>query len=495
MVLSQVSRKRETNVGKIQREIDMASVRIRLAGGESKSSIARSLKVPRQTLCHRIDHPELDNVPIGTERNGVTKKPPTDPREGLEAERLKNVDGSYEETKRAGEQTHQQQNDDGSQTLSSTGSRITSIPELLKACNIDPEYWEAYDGVVQSYEGMRKDVKKDLEFDEGKITGYVYDEGKLHVETLFKIKVKIRKREEKKIEELVELHRQMMDEREPMDFSFHVVTEPKSTDEDAVTLELATTDIHMSGLSWSKETNDDSWTTDKAVVEYLESSRYLVRHAGHFAKVGKIVIPFGNDFFNSDNASQQTHKGTQQHDDSRWQRSFSIGGDAMCQLGEGFAREGYEVEFLLVQGNHDWERSYYLGDKLKSHFRNTPNVTVDNQPCAIKYRLHGVTLVGYEHGHARMKDKDKTGIMADTAPADLWAGALFKEWHHGHIHHQKVLDDGRVTIRWFRALCPLSSWAAANGYRGIRAAQACMYHPTMGPLDQYNWYPRTCKRR
>lgn len=486
-------------MGTARHTIDMAAVRERLASGESKTSIARDLGIPRRSLCHRIDNPHLDNLRAGdstkhkksaltTVGNNLQVKPLAAKDPGL-----KTVPGDYGAVKKEGEKTHQQENDDGTQTLSSTGSRIKNVRQLLEACGVDTDYWEPYDGIVQSYEGMRKDVKKDLEFEEGRISGYVYDEGKLHVETLYKIRVKLRKRKEKTLEELAQVFRSYLEDREPANFTkfVNVTTDSKTEDENCIDLEIATTDVHCGMLAWGKETRDASWNTDKAVAEYIESSLYLVKHAECFGKIRSITIPFGNDFFNSDNAKQKTHAGTDQHDDTRWQNSFAIGSDAVCQLGEILGAR-YNVEMLLVQGNHDWERSFYLGEKLRSHFRNTPSVKVDNEPCAFKYRLHGCTLVGYEHGHGP-KEKQQGLLMADTAPAEMWARARFKEWHHGHVHHERTLDDGRVTLRWFRALCPLSSWAAKMGYRGIRSAVACMYHPTRGPLDQYNWFPATCK--
>ena len=57
------------------------------------------------------------------------------------------------------------------------------------------------------------------------------------------------------------------------------------------------------------------------------------------------------------------------------------------------------VQVVMVTGNHDTQRLYYLGDVLEAWFRNTKDVAVDNSPRQRKYfRYHG-NLIGFTHGH------------------------------------------------------------------------------------------------
>lgn len=79
-------------------------------------------------------------------------------------------------------------------TIISKSSRIKTVEQLKDRCEIDEEVWAETYANVETWEGYRRDEQKDLQFDEGKITGYVYDQGRLTIETLYKVEVKLVRR-------------------------------------------------------------------------------------------------------------------------------------------------------------------------------------------------------------------------------------------------------------------------------------------------------------
>lgn len=70
-----------------------------------------------------------------------------------------------------------------------TSSRITSLEEIIEACKIDLDVWEIERHVVNTWEMGRKDKKVHMQFDEGKISGEIDDDGEITVETLYQVKV------------------------------------------------------------------------------------------------------------------------------------------------------------------------------------------------------------------------------------------------------------------------------------------------------------------
>jgi hypothetical protein len=38
------------------------------------------------------------------------------------------------------------------------------------------------------------------------------------------------------------------------------------------------------------------------------------------------------------------------------------------------------VDVIIIPGNHDEERTFYMGDALACRYEGNPNVTVDNSP-------------------------------------------------------------------------------------------------------------------
>lgn len=59
----------------------------------------------------------------------------------------------------------------------SLSTQITKPEEQMEAAGIDPAVWTYDDFDVRTYDGWRGDTRKDLTFDEGRISGYVKDGG------------------------------------------------------------------------------------------------------------------------------------------------------------------------------------------------------------------------------------------------------------------------------------------------------------------------------
>lgn len=93
-------------------------------------------------------------------------------------------------------------------TLSAVLSeRIRSLDDLMEAFDVDLEVWEVTNDIINSYESFRKDIDKDLSYDEGLVSGHVVDDGGVVIVPLFQIKAWLVRRKPVAVEPvLVPMH-------------------------------------------------------------------------------------------------------------------------------------------------------------------------------------------------------------------------------------------------------------------------------------------------
>lgn len=243
------------------------------------------------------------------------------------------------------------------------------------------------------------------------------------------------------------------------------------------TLEVSIPDLHLGKLAWDEETGHDNYDSHIAEDRFKNALEDLLSR-GDQSEIGQIVLPVGNDYFNVNSKDNVTAHGTPQNEDGRWQKSFRRG----CNLAVWAANRCNEiapVKIVIVAGNHDLERVFYLGEFLEAFFRNEKDIEVDNAPTPRKYHVAGKTLLCFTHGD-RMKLNDLTHI-AQVEMRDMWGKTKFCEWHLGHLHRESAIESGGVVARVIPSLSPPDSWHSNSGYvTSNPAAQAFLYDPESG---------------
>lgn len=263
--------------------------------------------------------------------------------------------------------------------------------------------------------------------------------------------------------------------------NFRVVEPSRSTGR---RLEIACMDVHFAKLCWKIETRGPDYDLKIAARDYKEAVFGLASHAKPNG-VERIILPIGNDILNSDNLNGTTTAGTPQatSEDGRWQKAYSTVCTTVVEIVETLASQ-YGVDILIVSGNHDRERCYYLGEYLRAWFRNNPNVMIDNNPAQRKYYTFGTVLLGFTHGNEE-RHADLPLLMA-TEQKEAWAQTTVREIHVGHQHQEKVSEKMGVKTRVISALVPQDEWATGKGYIGnLRLAEAFLYDPVEGLLANY----------
>lgn len=263
----------------------------------------------------------------------------------------------------------------------------------------------------------------------------------------------------------------------------------RETLKDACMLEVALVDHHLGKMAWGKETGQQNYDIKIAEKLYHEAVDYIINSTDKF-NFNKILYIVGHDFYNVDNQANTTTGGTAQDEDCRWQKSFDKGVQIHIDTIEKLKKIA-DVDAVIVVGNHDNERAYYLGAVLKGRFFNDKNVNINNEPSERKYYKYGKCLLGLTHGY-KIK-YDRLFSLMPVEAKNMWSDCKHYEWHVGHVHHEekKVLnintEDTQIRLRTLPTLTALDAWHAKSGYLSIRETQSFIWHPEKGNIAQFNY--------
>jgi len=341
---------------------------------------------------------------------------------------------------------------------------ITSLSAALKYSKVDMNVWEVERHVINTWETTMSGIKSST--------------GKDQTYTNYQVKIWLKKRQPTVAETLAEEFCRLAKHYSPK----KLVTPPKRKGQ--FMYEVAVADPHIGKLAHSAETGWQNYDSKIAASLYRASTEGLLTKTP--AGTEEILIVLGNDQFNADNQLNQTTGGTPQDCDSRFPKVYRLG----CNLSVEFIDKALSiapVRIVIVPGNHDNLTAFHLGEWLKAWYRHSKHVTIDNAARARKYVHYGVNLLGLTHGDKQNALKHLPSIMA-AEQRDIWGQIRFSEWHIGHFHSEKVVENVGVVTRTLSAICPPDQWHSDNGYIGSRQrAQGFAWHKARGLEDTFNY--------
>lgn len=358
---------------------------------------------------------------------------------------------------------------ESSAVASSCSPRIQTLDELIAATKVDLSVWEIERHIINKWEVAMKEESKT-----GRVTPVV--------EPLFQIKIWLKRRASATVGlqvALADIATRMTKARARPP---RIKLKPLGRDNLA---QIDQPDLHLGKLAWAPEAGED-YDVDIAEGCYREGIQRHAESARGFG-VAKFLLTIGNDYLNVDNAAGTTTAGTAQDEDGRWQRTYTRGFNLLVWAID-YLAEIAPVDVVQVPGNHDFERGYYLAHALACWYRGHKYVAIDNSPATTKYYVWGNTLLGLTHGNlAAAKDLPLT--MAIERSKDF-AAAKFREFHLGHLHHQRekvfqpVLEDKGIVVRHLSSLTAADAWHASKGYRAQRASSCFIRHRERGLLAE-----------
>ena len=357
-----------------------------------------------------------------------------------------------------------------SRDLCYRGTRIHTLEDLLVFAEVNTSLWEVERHVINKWEvGARNPAT-----------------GEILVEQLFQVKAWLKRRvAERRLEDLLN---SMLAEFRKAAPERPALSRPPAG---AGTLEVSLMDLHLGKLAWGPETGGRSY--DASIMEnmfWAALEDLLDKASG--CKPGQILFVAGNDFFNTDSLGRTTTAGTPQDEMVRWQDSFTRGRNLLVKAIERM-RTFAPIKVLMVPGNHDTQRLYYLGEVLHAWFHRTADVQVDYSPATRKYFAHGANLIGFTHGNNE-RHPNLPLLMATEQP-EKWAKSRHREFHLGHFHTKKhkmfvpAEDLSGVLVRILPSLCPPDAWHASMGYSSKLAAEAYYWDPEDGCVATFTHSP------
>ena len=359
-----------------------------------------------------------------------------------------------------------------------TDERITSLEDLVAFFNVDLRKWRVKKWECSSYESHPRMRRYDITF-KTKV-GYARLDDEHKVVPLYRVWAQLE--ENTPVILLDETKDEILEEIKNHSPKYPRISYPKIDKKKGYLFEVNIFDLHFGKLTWDEETGE-SFDIKIARELFLTCLGQLMQQAANYP-IKRILFPIGNDFFNTDNANNTTFKGTPQDEDTRWKKTFTRGRKLIVEAVDRL-RELAPVDVVVVPGNHDLTRVFYLGDAVECWYNNVPEVAVDNGPKVRKYYRWGKNLIGYTHG-SEERVVDLPYIMANEEPK-LWAETLYREWHIGDKHHKKEIkwmsteEFKGVTVRYMRSLTSTDAWHFHKGFvSALRAGEGFIWDEENG---------------
>lgn len=263
----------------------------------------------------------------------------------------------------------------------------------------------------------------------------------------------------------------------------------KRTKKAGVLAEVDLFDPHFQMLAWGPETGSN-WDIKLCAEEYRNA--FLELREGVLSSgnpVERWVFCVGQDLFHTDKTidgkGATTARGTVQDVDTRIQKAAEVVYELLREVVLDML-EAAPVDVVVVPGNHDTERSWWMGKVLDARFEGNPHVRVDNRPLGRKYYRYGNSLIGFAHGHNE-KPADLQRIMSNEARKD-WGETVFREWHVGHWHHEYTRDINGVVVRILPALAGTDAWHYEKGHvHNQKGARAFLWTQDRGIINTIHY--------
>ncbi len=236
-------------------------------------------------------------------------------------------------------------------------------------------------------------------------------------------------------------------------------------------------DLHLAKLAWSPETGGAPWDIKIADQTYRDTVDDLIAKAPS-DRIEKVVVIVGSDMLQVDNDQSSTTAGTYVDSDSRLPKVFEVAARMMVDTIEKLATR-FDVEAMVIPGNHDHSVSFFLGQYLSAWFRTFSRVTINSSPKSRKYIPYGKTLIGFDHGDETPgKDLPLLAMRENQSTINQFR---FTEILSGHLHSEQSDDYKGIVVRVAPALCSADKWHSDKGFLGaIRRAQGLLYQRENG---------------
>lgn len=245
-----------------------------------------------------------------------------------------------------------------------------------------------------------------------------------------------------------------------------------------VDIELSLADFHL-----AKKTLEGEDIEDK-IQHYIQVVVDLIERVKGTYSIGTIVFPISNDFFHTDNYQNQTTNGTPQDVLVGFDNEYEEGFNLLVAIIDYLQSEADNVQVILVQGNHDRTKSFYLAHGLEIYFKNNNRIFFDRGHSVTKCTTLGVTFIGYHHGNCKI---EQLPLLFSTGKDSFAFGvAKYREVHTGDKHHYMAKEIMGCRIQQMPSLSGTDRWHQDNNYvHNVRAGLVLIYDREKGKVGEF----------
>ena len=254
----------------------------------------------------------------------------------------------------------------------------------------------------------------------------------------------------------------------------------RNNNRNIIDVELSLSDYHL-----AKRYVDGDNDPAVRARRFLDVAQNLIEKVRAIYDINKVVFPISNDFFHTDNYQNSTTNGTPQDIIVDYASEYELGFAILVDTIKMLKANSNHVEVILVQGNHDRTKSFYLAHALDIFFTNENSVSFTREHSVVKGTMVGETFIGYHHGNCKI---DELPLLFATHPtySQMFGRAKYREVHTGDKHHYMAKEIKGVRIQQMPSLSGTDRWHKDNNFvHSVRAALALVYDAKLGKVAEF----------
>ena len=248
---------------------------------------------------------------------------------------------------------------------------------------------------------------------------------------------------------------------------------------ETIDIELSIADFHI-----GKKTLEGETILDKK-IQFINVVADLLTKVTNNYNIDTIVFPIGNDYFHTDNYLNNTTNGTPQDILTGYDNEYEEGFNLLVGAIQLLNLNAKNIEIILVQGNHDRTKCFYLAHALEVFFKGNKKIKFKREHSTTKFTILGNTFIGYHHGNCKIEELPL--VFATNKDSSVAFGnALYRHIHTGDKHHYMAKEIKGVRIQQMPSLSGTDRWHLDNNYiNNIRAGLVHLFHPIYGKIGEF----------
>lgn len=240
---------------------------------------------------------------------------------------------------------------------------------------------------------------------------------------------------------------------------------------------LDLTDFHLDKKVLGGETTEEKVKIFYSIVDKLLYKAYKAH------KLEEIVFVIGSDWFHADTFQGETTNKTNVMPSMSFDQSFELGFEIYETVINKLKQFCERLKVILVQGNHDRTKSFYLAHGLSKYFSNEPNIIFDIEAKNRKIHIYGTNFIGLHHGNCKIDDLP---LIFAQEFSEQWGPCKFKEIKVGDKHFYMEKEIRGIRIKQLPSLSGTDQWHDDNNFiQSLRAGIISIYHPTKGRVSEF----------